>query len=47
MPLIIRAWGMDPEKLLSREAFANGAITNQDGLVNRQLTILGQELKSG
>jgi len=42
---IIRAWGMNPEQLLSREAFVDGAITSQDGLVDRQLVILGQELK--
>ena len=44
---IIRAWGMNPEQLLSRDALAEGAIThkNAEDLENRQLTILSNQLK--
>jgi hypothetical protein len=44
---IIRAWGMNPEQLLSRDALAEGAIThrNAEDLENRQLTILSNQLR--
>jgi hypothetical protein len=44
---IIRAWGMNPEQLLTRDALAEGATThrNIDDLENHQLTILSQQLK--
>jgi hypothetical protein len=44
---IIRAWGMNPEQYLTRDALAEGAIThkNQEELENHQLTILSQQLK--
>ena len=42
---IIRAWGMNPEQLLTREALADGAITNREEVIDKQLAVLGQELK--
>jgi len=44
---IIRAWGMNPEQLLSRDALSDGATThkNQEDLENRQLIILSNQLK--
>ena len=44
---IIRAWGMNPEQYLTRDAIAEGATTkrNQNELENHQLTILSQQLK--
>jgi hypothetical protein len=44
---IIRAWGMNPEQYLTRDALADGAIThkNQEELENHQLTVLGEQLK--
>jgi site-specific recombinase XerD len=44
---IIRAWGMNPEQLLSRDALAEGAtsIRNQEELETHQLTVLGEQLK--
>ena len=42
---IIRAWGMNPEQLLTRNALADGAITKQEDITDRQLEVLGQELK--
>ena len=44
---IIRAWGMNPEQLLTRDALAEGATThkNQEDLENHQLTILSNQLK--
>ena len=42
---IIRAWGMNPEQLLTREALADGATTKQEDITDRQLAVLGQELK--
>ena len=44
---IIRAWGMNPEQVLTREAFKDGAATyktSQD-YENHQLTILQKQLK--
>ncbi len=45
---IIRAWGMNPEQLLAREALAEGATThkNQAELENQHLTILSNQLKT-
>jgi len=44
---IIRAWGMNPEQLLSRDALSDGATIhkNQEDLENRQLIILSNQLK--
>jgi hypothetical protein len=44
---IIRAWGMNPEQFLTRDALAEGATThkNPEDLENHQLTILSQQLK--
>ena len=44
---IIRAWGMNPEQLLSREALTEGATTHisQEDFENRQLTLLSNQLK--
>jgi hypothetical protein len=44
---LIRALGMNPEQLLTRDALAKGATThkNQDDLENHQLTILSRQLK--
>ncbi len=42
---IIRAWGMNPEQVLTRDALADGAITSQGDVTDHQLAILGQELK--
>ena len=42
---IIRAWGMNPEQLLTRDAMSDGAITNQEEVIDKQLAVLGQELK--
>ena len=44
---IIRAWGMNPEQLLTRDALAEGATTtkNQEDIENRQLNILSEQLK--
>ena len=42
---IIRAWGMNPEQLLTRQALSDGATTNQEEVIDKQLAVLGQELK--
>ena len=44
---IIRAWGMNPEQLLTRDALAEGAATHksQEDFENHQLSILGSQLK--
>lgn len=44
---IIRAWGMNPEQLLTRDALNDGAITykNAEDFENRQLEILSSQLK--
>jgi site-specific recombinase XerD len=44
---IIRAWGMNPEQLLTRDALAEGAVThrNIEDFENRQLAILSNQLK--
>jgi len=44
---IIRAWGMNPEQLLTRDALTEGATThkNPQDLKNHQLTILSEQLK--
>lgn len=44
---IIRAWGMNPEQLLARDALAEGATTykNQADLENHQLILLSNQLK--
>jgi hypothetical protein len=44
---IIRAWGMNPEQLLTRDALSEGAITckSADDYENHQLQILSSELK--
>ena len=44
---IIRAWGMNPEQLLTRDALNDGAITNKsaEDFENRQLEILSSQLK--
>jgi hypothetical protein len=36
---------MNPEQLLIREVLADGAPTNHEELVDKQLAVLGQELK--
>ena len=43
----MRALGMNPEKLLTREALAEGATTYNDqaDLENHQLTVLSNQLK--
>jgi site-specific recombinase XerD len=43
---IIRAWGENPEKYLTREAVAQGAITDkQEDVADQQLAVLRQQLK--
>ena len=44
---IIRAWGMNPEQMLTRDALSEGAIThrNSEDLENHQLQILSSQLK--
>jgi hypothetical protein len=44
---IIRAWGMNPEQVLVRDALVQGAATykNSEDLENRQLEILTNQLK--
>jgi len=44
---IIRAWGMNPEQLLTKDALADGATTyrTQADLENHQLQVLGEQLK--
>ncbi|MDI9578344.1 MAG: site-specific integrase, partial [Thermoproteota archaeon] len=44
---IIRAWGMNPEQLLTRDALSNGAITskNKEDFENHQLQLLSNQLK--
>jgi len=43
----MRAWGMNPEQLLTRDALAEGATTtkNQADFEDRQLTVLSEQLK--
>ena len=43
---IIRAWGMNPEQILARDAIADGATTrrNVEDLENHQLAILSSQL---
>ncbi len=44
---IIRAWGMNPEQLLTRDALAQGAITqSQEQAENHQLTILREQIRA-
>jgi hypothetical protein len=44
---IIRAWGMNPEQVLARDALSDGATTyqNSEEFENRQLQILSNQLK--
>lgn len=44
---IIRAWGMNPEQLLTMEALAEGATTyvDQEDYENHQLAVLSNSLK--
>jgi len=44
---IIRAWGMNPEQLLTKDALSDGAATykTQADLENHQLQVLGEQLK--
>jgi len=44
---IIRAWGMNPEQILTRDALSDGATThkNTENLENHQLQLLTNELK--
>lgn len=44
---IIRAWGMNPEQLLAKDALAEGAITriNPTDIENHQLVVLSNQLK--
>jgi hypothetical protein len=44
---IIRAWGMNPEQVLARDALAEGAITqvNPADIENHQLVVLSNQLK--
>jgi hypothetical protein len=44
---IIRAWGMNPEQLLAREALTQGATTNINSadFENQQLSFLANQLK--
>ena len=44
---IIRAWGMNPEQLLTRDALNDGATTykNTEDFENRQLEVLSTQLK--
>ena len=44
---IIRAWGMNPAQLLTRDALNDGATTNKsaEDFENRQLEILSSQLK--
>jgi hypothetical protein len=36
---------MNPEQLLTRQALADGATTNHEEAIDKQLAVLGQELK--
>ena len=44
---IIRAWGMNPEQILTRDALIDGAVTyqNEEACQNHQLTVLRNQLK--
>ncbi len=44
---LIRAWGMNPEQLLTRDALAEGAVTRMDpeAFENHQLVLLSRSLK--
>jgi hypothetical protein len=42
---IIRAWGMNPEQLLTRDALIQGATTEKQDIADRQLAILRQQLR--
>ena len=44
---IIRAWGMNPENILARDALVEGAITtrNQEDRENHELAVLRTQLK--
>ncbi len=44
---IIRAWGMNPEQILTQGALAEGTTTykNQEELENHQLTVLSIQLR--
>jgi len=44
---IIRAWGMNPEQVLTRDALADGATTHKstEDIENHQLAILSSQLK--
>jgi len=40
---IIRTWETNPEQLLTRKALADGAITKQEDITDRQMAVLGQD----
>ncbi len=42
---IIRALGMNREQLLTRQAPADEATTNQEDVIDKQLAVIRQELK--
>jgi hypothetical protein len=44
---IIRAWGMNPEQMLTKDALAEGAVThvNPEDIENHQLVVLSNQLK--
>jgi hypothetical protein len=44
---IIRAWGMNPEQILTREALSDGATTHRspEDFENHQLAVLRRQLK--
>jgi hypothetical protein len=44
---IIRAWGMNPEQMLAKDALAEGAFTriNPEDIENHQLVVLSNQLK--
>jgi hypothetical protein len=42
---IIRAWGMNPEQVLARDALAEGATTHKEDLETHQLTVLANQIK--
>jgi len=45
---IIRAWGMNPEQMLTRDALAEGAVTciGPEDFQRRQLKVLSQQAKT-
>jgi site-specific recombinase XerD len=42
---IIRAWGMNPEQVLARDALAEGATTHKEDLETHQLTVLANQIR--